>query len=107
MKENSLDSDSGLARLEECLVPKASANQRQGRAGRTRPGKCFRLYTRRDEEGMRMFPIPEIQRVPLENVSLQVKAARPDEDTKVNRLFPGAHANRLTQIVIGISFACT
>ena len=26
-------------------ISKASANQRAGRAGRTRPGKCFRLYT--------------------------------------------------------------
>nr|CAD2155964.1 unnamed protein product [Meloidogyne enterolobii] len=28
-----------------CPISRASANQRAGRAGRTRPGKCFRLYS--------------------------------------------------------------
>lgn len=82
-KEIGYDHDTGLSRLEEELVTRASANQRRGRAGRTQPGKCYKMFSRRDEENMRKFPVPEMQRVPLESLSLQVKATRPDEDAKV------------------------
>lgn len=83
MKEHEFDPESGLSRLEEKLVTTASADQRRGRAGRTQPGKCYRLFTRRDEENMRKYPIPEMQRVPLESLSLRVKVTRPREDAKV------------------------
>ncbi|KAG8985528.1 hypothetical protein FRB90_004651, partial [Tulasnella sp. 427] len=53
---------------------------RRGRAGRTQPGECYKLYTKKQEESMINFPIPEILRVPLDALSLQVKAAREDED---------------------------
>jgi len=56
-------------------ISQASARQRSGRAGRTGPGKCYRLYT---ENAFRteMLPtsIPEIQRTNLGNVVLQLKA---------------------------------
>jgi ATP-dependent RNA helicase DHX57 len=84
VKENEFDQESGLSRLEEKLVTRASANQRRGRAGRTQPGKCYRLFTKRDEENMRKYPVPEMQRVPLESLSLHVKVTRPQEDAKVN-----------------------
>ncbi|OXB66914.1 UNVERIFIED_CONTAM: hypothetical protein H355_004656, partial [Colinus virginianus] len=78
----------------ECLVvvpvSKASANQRAGRAGRNRSGKCYRLYTGRAETQSRMsllFPateedfeklpkstVPEMQRSNLAPVILQLKA---------------------------------
>ena len=52
----------------------ASAHQRAGRAGRTRPGKCFRLYTeesfRRD---LQEQTYPEILRSNLGNVVMQLK----------------------------------
>ena len=35
----------GMASLQECWISKASADQRKGRAGRTGPGYCFRLYS--------------------------------------------------------------
>uniref|UniRef100_A0A7S3JRX4 RNA helicase n=1 Tax=Aureoumbra lagunensis TaxID=44058 RepID=A0A7S3JRX4_9STRA len=56
-------------------ISQASARQRAGRAGRTGPGKCYRLYTEaafRNE--MRPTSIPEIQRTNLGNVVLQLKA---------------------------------
>jgi HrpA-like RNA helicase len=84
-KENTFDPETGLARLEEGLVTRASANQRKGRAGRTQPGTCYRLFTRRDEDNMRKFPVPEMQRVPLESLSLHVKVTRPEEDAKVRK----------------------
>ena len=53
----------------------ASAKQRAGRAGRTGPGKCYRLYTEAAFK-TEMLPssVPEIQRTNLGNVVLQLKA---------------------------------
>lgn len=64
-------------RVESLLVKrisKASAHQRAGRAGRTRPGKCFRLYTRRTFIfKMQDSTPPEILRSNLGTVVLQLK----------------------------------
>mmetsp|Transcript_86769 Transcript_86769/g.190470 ORF Transcript_86769/g.190470 Transcript_86769/m.190470 type:complete len:687 (+) Transcript_86769:263-2323(+) len=55
-------------------ISKASAMQRAGRAGRTRPGKCFRLYTLETfEEELPASTYPEIIRSNLSNVVLQLK----------------------------------
>jgi ATP-dependent RNA helicase DHX8/PRP22 len=56
-------------------ISQASANQRAGRAGRTGPGKCFRLYTEAAYK-TEMLPasIPEIQRTNLGNTVLTLKA---------------------------------
>lgn len=44
----------------------AQAKQRAGRAGRTGPGKCYRLYTERAyRDEMLPTPVPEIQRTNL------------------------------------------
>jgi ATP-dependent RNA helicase DHX8/PRP22 len=56
-------------------ISQASAKQRSGRAGRTGPGKCYRLYTEHAYY-TEMLPnsVPEIQRTNLANVVLQLKA---------------------------------
>ena len=63
-------------RVESLLVSpisKASAQQRAGRAGRTRPGKCFRLYTERDfVEELEEQTHPEILRRNLANTVLEL-----------------------------------
>ncbi|KAJ7905394.1 P-loop containing nucleoside triphosphate hydrolase protein [Mycena olivaceomarginata] len=63
-------------RVESLLVSpisKASAQQRAGRAGRTRPGKCFRLYTEKDFMGeLEEQTHPEILRSNLSNVVLEL-----------------------------------
>ncbi|KAG1828430.1 P-loop containing nucleoside triphosphate hydrolase protein [Suillus variegatus] len=82
VKETSYDPESGLSLLKEQWVTRAAARQRRGRAGRTQPGVCYRLYTRRQEEKMGHFPIPEILRTPLESISLTVKVMRESEDVK-------------------------
>lgn len=52
----------------------ASARQRAGRAGRTGPGKCYRLYTESAyKQEMLSSSVPEIQRTNLGNVVLQLK----------------------------------
>ncbi|GFR16742.1 pre-mRNA-splicing factor ATP-dependent RNA helicase DHX15 [Trichonephila clavata] len=64
-------------RVESLLVSpisKASAQQRAGRAGRTRPGKCFRLYTEKAyKTEMQDQTYPEILRSNLGTVVLQLK----------------------------------
>ncbi len=61
-------------RVESLLVSpisRASAKQRQGRAGRTRPGKCFRLYTEKSfREELLEQTYPEILRSKMSNVVL-------------------------------------
>lgn len=53
----------------------ASANQREGRAGRTGPGKCFRLYTEACyKHDLLTTSVPEIQRTNLANVVLLLKS---------------------------------
>ncbi|EGR30133.1 hypothetical protein IMG5_140980 [Ichthyophthirius multifiliis] len=65
----------GMDSLIIAPISQASARQRAGRAGRTGPGKCFRLYT---EEAFKneMLPtsVPEIQRTNLANTVLLLKA---------------------------------
>jgi ATP-dependent RNA helicase DDX35 len=58
------------------VVPcsQSSCNQRAGRAGRVRPGKCFRLFTEETFHSLPTKPIPEMQRSNLAMVVLQLKA---------------------------------
>ncbi|KAF2451597.1 P-loop containing nucleoside triphosphate hydrolase protein [Karstenula rhodostoma CBS 690.94] len=62
----------GIERLNVVPVSKASATQRAGRAGRTKPGKCYRLYTEADFEALESATFPEIQRSNLAPVVLQL-----------------------------------
>ncbi|KXS12668.1 putative ATP-dependent RNA helicase DHX35 [Gonapodya prolifera JEL478] len=55
-------------------ISKAAAQQRAGRAGRTRAGKCFRLYTEAGYDTLRSTNVPEMQRSDLVPVALQLKA---------------------------------
>lgn len=83
VKETQYDAENGLQRLVEAWTSRASGRQRRGRAGRTQPGQCFKLYTRRTENNsMPRFPVPEILRTPLEALFLQVKAMNEDTDVK-------------------------
>ena len=65
---------SKLERLPVEPVSQASANQRAGRCGRVAPGVCFRLYTEADFAGRQEFSDPEILRVNLASVVLQMRA---------------------------------
>lgn len=56
-----------------CSSLQASAHQRSGRVGRTRPGKCFRLYTESSfKKDLQEQTYPEILRSNLGNVVLQL-----------------------------------
>lgn len=65
----------GMDTLIVSPISQASAKQRAGRAGRTGPGKCFRLYTENAYKNeMLSSTIPEIQRTNLANTVLNLKA---------------------------------
>lgn len=65
----------GMDSLQIYPISQASANQRAGRAGRTAPGICYRLYTiNQYENDMLPMTVPEIQRTNLTNVVLLLKS---------------------------------
>lgn len=78
--------DSGLARVARHdpvrgintllveRISRASADQRAGRAGRTAPGLCLRLWTRHEHEGRAAHDTPEIARLELSEAVLDLKA---------------------------------
>jgi ATP-dependent helicase HrpB len=73
------DPQRGLDRLDLKRISKASATQRAGRAGRTGPGKCVRLWTQREGQAMDEFELPEVRRVDLCGTVLALHAwGKPD-----------------------------
>lgn len=80
--------NTGIETLTAVPISKASATQRAGRAGRTKPGKCFRLYTEQSYESLPEVTIPEIQRSNLAPVILQLKALGIDNIVRFDFLTP-------------------
>lgn len=78
----------GIETLTATPVSKASATQRAGRAGRTMPGKCYRLYTEEAFETLAEATVPEIQRSNLAPVILQLKALGIDNIARFDYLTP-------------------
>ena len=74
VRELDYDIGSNLSKLSEFWISKASGKQRAGRAGRTGPGICYRLYTEEEFENLNDFSIPEIMRCSLDQMVLQMKA---------------------------------
>jgi ATP-dependent helicase HrpB len=68
------DPQRGLDKLEVRRISKASATQRAGRAGRTGPGTCVRLWSEKEWERMADFEPPEIKRVDLCSTVLELHA---------------------------------
>ncbi|KAI7727176.1 hypothetical protein M8C21_026989, partial [Ambrosia artemisiifolia] len=74
-KQNVYNPKQGLDSLVITPISQASAKQRAGRAGRTGPGKCYRLYTESAfNNEMSPTSIPEIQRINLGLTTLTLKA---------------------------------
>ncbi|WZZ54816.1 hypothetical protein YC2023_054923 [Brassica napus] len=78
MKEKSYDPYSNVSTLQSSWVSKANAKQREGRAGRCQPGICYHLYSRLRAASMPDFKVPEIKRMPVEELCLQVKILDPN-----------------------------
>ena len=74
-KQNAYNPRTGVESLQVVPISKASARPRAGRAGRTAPGKCFRLYTAwAYAHELEDNTVPEIQRTNLGNVVLLLKS---------------------------------
>uniref|UniRef100_A0A8C3RTR9 Putative ATP-dependent RNA helicase DHX57 n=1 Tax=Chelydra serpentina TaxID=8475 RepID=A0A8C3RTR9_CHESE len=74
MKEKRYDPSKGMESLEDTFVSKANALQRKGRAGRVASGVCFHLFSSHHyNHQLIKQQLPEIQRVPLEQLCLRIK----------------------------------
>ncbi|XP_034166768.2 probable ATP-dependent RNA helicase DHX40 [Pangasianodon hypophthalmus] len=74
VKQLNHNSRVGLDILDVVPISKSEAQQRAGRAGRTSPGKCFRIYNKEFWENcMPEYTVPEIQRTSLTSVILTLK----------------------------------
>ncbi len=72
MRVPRFDVGSGMTRLVTLPVSRASADQRRGRAGRTAPGVCYRLWHRGETQGRPEFNRPEILEADLSGLVLEL-----------------------------------
>jgi len=76
VKENTFDALNQMSKLQETWTSVAASKQRRGRAGRVRPGTCYRLIPRAMLDTLSQQTTPEIMRTPLESLCLQAKLLR-------------------------------
>jgi ATP-dependent RNA helicase DDX35 len=88
VKLRAYDPSTTIETLTATPVSKAAAAQRAGRAGRTKPGKCFRLYKEEAYESLPDINVPEIQRSNLAPFVLQLKALGIDNIVRFDYLTP-------------------
>ncbi len=103
-RKASYDPRRGINTLIVEPVSRASADQRAGRAGRTRPGQCIRLYAQNEFERRQAVELPELQRIDLAETVLQLKSFGIDD---INTFFlmdapDPAALQRATQLLLGI-----
>jgi ATP-dependent helicase HrpB len=81
MRVPRFDPGSGMTRLATVAVTRDAADQRRGRAGRTAPGVCYRMWTRTEDRGLIPARRPEIEEADLAPLALDlaVWGAQPDE----------------------------
>jgi len=72
MRVPRFDPGSGMTKRVTVRVTRDTADQRRGRAGRTAPGVCYRLWTRAEEEGLIPHRIPEIREADLAPLALEL-----------------------------------
>uniref|UniRef100_A0AAQ5XGW0 Activating signal cointegrator 1 complex subunit 3 n=1 Tax=Amphiprion ocellaris TaxID=80972 RepID=A0AAQ5XGW0_AMPOC len=86
VKKRFYDRVTGVSSFKVTWTSQASANQRAGRAGRTEPGHCYRLYSSAVFGDFSLFSEAEITRRPVEDLVLQMKDLNIDK--VVNFPFP-------------------
>jgi len=105
VKEMRFDAQRGIARLQETWVSQASAKQRRGRAGRVRPGVCYRLFSK--STWNRSMPVdtpPEVARAPLQALVMDVKGILSDADagTALAKMISPPNAAAINQAVTSL-----
>ena len=73
IRQTHFHSESGIQSLDYIKHSRAGCDQRKGRAGRTRPGVCFRMYSEEDFQARPEFTEPEIRRVSIAGVVLAME----------------------------------
>ena len=98
-KLKTFNSRMGMDALTVFPVSQAGANQRSGRAGRTGPGKCYRLYTEYAyKHELLVQSVPEIQRTNLGNVVLLLKSLGIDDLLTFDFMDPPPQDNLLNSM---------
>ncbi|KAI1318582.1 ATP-dependent RNA helicase dhx29 [Mortierella claussenii] len=83
-KQIKFDEKKRVTTLQERFIAKANARQRRGRAGRVQEGVCFHLFSRTTfEDLMPEYQMPEIMRMPLEELCLMIKMCQLGEIAEV------------------------
>ncbi|KAF7688481.1 3'-5' RNA helicase YTHDC2 isoform X2 [Silurus meridionalis] len=77
VKEKAYDVLNHVTMLKMVWISKASALQRKGRAGRCRPGICFHLFSRLRFNNMLEYQVPQLLRMPLQELCLHTKILAP------------------------------
>ncbi|XP_020228857.1 DExH-box ATP-dependent RNA helicase DExH6 isoform X2 [Cajanus cajan] len=77
VKGKGYDAYNNVLTLQSSWISKASAKQRKGCASRCQPGICYRLYLKVQADSLPDFLAPEIKRMPIEDLCLQVKLLDP------------------------------
>lgn len=95
------DPGTGLSRLSTIEISKDSADQRAGRAGRLAPGKCYRLWTRADENRMASHRTPEILESDLAAMVLDMTSFGVDDLSQLTWLNqpPVSHLNQAYELL--------
>jgi pre-mRNA-splicing factor ATP-dependent RNA helicase DHX38/PRP16 len=89
----------GMDALQVFPISRAASDQRAGRAGRTGPGTCYRLYTESAYlNEMLPSPVPEIQRTNLGNVVLLLKSLKIDNLLDFDFMDPPPQENILNSM---------
>ncbi len=78
----------GMSRLETVRVSRASADQRRGRAGRTAPGVCLRLWSEDEDVTLQSFAPPEIMEGDLAPLALDLATAGVSDPSELAWLDP-------------------
>uniref|UniRef100_A0A7E4ZYR7 RNA helicase n=1 Tax=Panagrellus redivivus TaxID=6233 RepID=A0A7E4ZYR7_PANRE len=76
-KEKTYDHETRISQLKVVSIAKSNAEQRSGRAGRCRPGYCFRLYSDDDYTNMIQTQVAEMKRAAIHDVCLHAKMFAP------------------------------
>ena len=82
------DPSSGLTRLATVRVSRAAADQRRGRAGRTEPGACYRLWNEAETRAFPAYADPEILDADLSGLALDLARWRAKNVTDLAFLDP-------------------
>lgn len=95
------DPNSGMTRLITQRVSKASAEQRKGRAGRTEPGVCYRLWSAEEHAALAEFTPPEIQHADLLSLVLELAQWGARDPAQVAWIDPppAAHWNQAAELL--------